>query len=131
MGFNLHFLKLFCPFIFFLFLVISNFVFPSTSHGIQPKTSPKEPAQYQVFYIKNAQPFFLDDNEGLINKKKKNKKGKVVKKRRKQIKNFKTRAFSVMLPKGFVPPSGSSPCHNEKPTSRLTFHCDLSSNTKP
>nr|GLL30217.1 hypothetical protein MIMGU_mgv11b022189mg [Ipomoea trifida] len=30
------------------------------------------------------------------------------------------RAFSAMLPKGFVPPSGSSPCHNTYPNS-VTF----------
>ncbi|XP_023633851.1 uncharacterized protein LOC111829322 [Capsella rubella] len=35
-------------------------------------------------------------------------------------------AFSVMLPKGFVPPSGSSPCHNQNPNSATTLFCDLS-----
>lgn len=34
--------------------------------------------------------------------------------------------FSVMLPKGFVPPSGSSPCHNQNPNSATTLSCDLS-----
>ncbi|CAN8274644.1 unnamed protein product [Cochlearia groenlandica] len=34
--------------------------------------------------------------------------------------------FSVMLPKGFVPPSGSSPCHNQNPNSVNTLYCDLS-----
>ncbi|CAH8306395.1 unnamed protein product [Eruca vesicaria subsp. sativa] len=34
--------------------------------------------------------------------------------------------FSVMLPKGFVPPSGSSPCHNQNPNSATTVFCDLS-----
>ncbi|RID78106.1 hypothetical protein BRARA_A00960 [Brassica rapa] len=34
--------------------------------------------------------------------------------------------FSVMLPKGFVPPSGSSPCHNQNPNSASTLFCDLS-----
>ncbi|CAG7886943.1 unnamed protein product [Brassica rapa] len=34
--------------------------------------------------------------------------------------------FSVMLPKGFVPPSGSSPCHNQNPDSASTLFCDLS-----
>ncbi|ESQ55576.1 hypothetical protein EUTSA_v10027023mg [Eutrema salsugineum] len=34
--------------------------------------------------------------------------------------------FSVMLPKGFVPPSGSSPCHNQNPNSATTLYCDLS-----
>lgn len=34
--------------------------------------------------------------------------------------------FSVMLPKGFVPPSGSSPCHNQNPNSATTLFCDLS-----
>ncbi|XP_019189272.1 PREDICTED: uncharacterized protein LOC109183671 [Ipomoea nil] len=40
------------------------------------------------------------------------------------------RAFSAMLPKGFVPPSGSSPCHNTYPNS-VTFFCDLSNAKKP
>ncbi|KAG2238907.1 hypothetical protein Bca52824_089767 [Brassica carinata] len=34
--------------------------------------------------------------------------------------------FSAMLPKGFVPPSGSSPCHNQNPNSATTLFCDLS-----
>ncbi|CAA7042775.1 unnamed protein product [Microthlaspi erraticum] len=34
--------------------------------------------------------------------------------------------FSVMLPKGFVPASGSSPCHNQSPNSATTLFCDLS-----
>ncbi|KAL1222936.1 hypothetical protein V5N11_013407 [Cardamine amara subsp. amara] len=29
--------------------------------------------------------------------------------------------FSVMLPKGFVPPSGSARCHNQNPNSANTF----------
>ncbi|OAY29137.1 hypothetical protein MANES_15G120700v8 [Manihot esculenta] len=132
MGFNRTLKKLFCIFIFLLFLVISNFAFPSSSssHEIQSKTAPKEPAQYQLFYIKNAPPFILD-SEGVYKKKRKN--GKMVRKRKKQIKNLKTRpaSFSVMLPKGFVPPSGSSPCHNEKPNNeRVAFYCDLST-SKP
>ena len=41
-------------------------------------------------------------------------------------KNDKGSAFSAMLPKGFVPPSGSSPCHNEDPqSSSLAFYCHL------
>ncbi|XP_010439870.1 PREDICTED: uncharacterized protein LOC104723237 [Camelina sativa] len=40
-------------------------------------------------------------------------------------------AFSVMLPKGFVPPSGSSPCHNQNPNSATTLFCDLSTQTQP
>ncbi|XP_010517553.1 PREDICTED: uncharacterized protein LOC104792979 [Camelina sativa] len=39
--------------------------------------------------------------------------------------------FSVMLPKGFVPPSGSSPCHNQNPNSATTLFCDLSTQTQP
>ncbi|KAL0727599.1 hypothetical protein Bca4012_023692 [Brassica carinata] len=34
--------------------------------------------------------------------------------------------YSAMLPKGFVPPSGSSPCHNQNPNSATTLFCDLS-----
>lgn len=33
--------------------------------------------------------------------------------------------YRAMLPKGFVPPSGSSPCHNTYPNS-VTFFCHFS-----
>ncbi|CAA0823718.1 Unknown protein [Striga hermonthica] len=36
------------------------------------------------------------------------------------------RRFSAMLPKGYVPPSDSSPCHNLYPNS-VAFFCHLSS----
>lgn len=35
------------------------------------------------------------------------------------------RQYSVMLPKGLAPPSGSSPCHNRYPDS-ITLYCELS-----
>ena len=43
----------------------------------------------------------------------------------KKKKKNKATAFSAMLPKGFVPPSGSSPCHNENPEF-VAFYCHLS-----
>ncbi|KAJ8761933.1 hypothetical protein K2173_006535 [Erythroxylum novogranatense] len=83
----------------------------------------KEPTpSRQVFYIKNTTPFFLDRKEQ-PNKNNGTKKRKMVKKRKKMIKNG---PFSVMLPKGLVPPSGSSPCHNYNPNSQATSFCDLS-----
>ncbi|KAM3361811.1 hypothetical protein P3S68_016665 [Capsicum galapagoense] len=39
------------------------------------------------------------------------------------------RTYSAMLPKGFVPPSGSSPCHNTYPNS-VAFFCQLSTTPK-
>lgn len=39
------------------------------------------------------------------------------------------RTYSAMLPKGYVPPSGSSPCHNTYPNS-VTFFCHLSTTNK-
>ncbi|KAL3376880.1 hypothetical protein AABB24_003348 [Solanum stoloniferum] len=38
------------------------------------------------------------------------------------------RTYTAMLPKGYVPPSGSSPCHNTYPNS-VTFFCHFS--TRP
>ncbi|KAH0696848.1 hypothetical protein KY290_014269 [Solanum tuberosum] len=35
------------------------------------------------------------------------------------------RTYTAMLPKGYVPPSGSSPCHNTYPNS-VTFFCHFS-----
>ncbi|KAJ4831676.1 hypothetical protein Tsubulata_020890 [Turnera subulata] len=133
MGCTLTLTNLFHAF-FFFFLLICNFSYanaliPSSSTHDQtkpkprPKSSPpQELSQYQVYYIKNTTPFFLDKEAGKNN----GKKGKAAKKRKKTSKNSKSRPFSVMLPKGLVPPSGSSPCHNAKPNSKVVFYCELS-----
>lgn len=108
----------------------------STANNYQPA------AAYQVLRIKNTTPFFLnkpEDRYQVLDKKKIRRRKTT--KRRKMYKKDKyyfrstststTRPFSVMLPKGFVPPSGSSPCHNDKPDSsssadRGTLFCGLS-----
>ncbi|XVF25476.1 hypothetical protein REPUB_Repub13aG0215600 [Reevesia pubescens] len=119
--------------ILFAFLLIS-YSFPASCKEIIPKIntddlSNYQPAgSYQVLRIKNIAPFFLSKQE--VDKKRKRR----MMKRRKINKsnNFKTnRPFSVMLPKGFVPPSGSSPCHNDKPDSDVAHAliCGLSATT--
>nr|DAD37541.1 TPA_asm: hypothetical protein HUJ06_008182 [Nelumbo nucifera] len=123
MGFN-HNVGFWAFFIFFLLSIITSFfASPSSSLVIKPADAPSslQPAQYQEFKIKNPRSLVL--NEELRSRKK----------RRKKIKNFGSRSFSAMLPKGFVPPSGSSPCHNDVPDS-LAFYCEYystTSNTKP
>ncbi|CAN1145829.1 hypothetical protein LINPERHAP2_LOCUS14906 [Linum perenne] len=100
-------------------------------------------AQYQVLHIKNATPFFLDGGRRHRPVKPTNnrREAKMKKKRiktttaasssaskKKGMMRSKSRPFSVMLPKGFVPPSGSTPaCHNDKPDTKLTvYSCRLS-----
>ena len=125
MGFNKNLKSSFYA-ILFLSLLLMSFLPPSSSHEIQPKapSSSNVPAHHsQVFYSMNTATFFLNKQD--LSNKKRNK----MMMRRKKVKNFKTRPFSVMLPKGSVPPSGSSPCHNEYPDS-VTLYCDLST-TKP
>ncbi|KAM4101193.1 hypothetical protein ACB094_05G125200 [Castanea mollissima] len=124
MGSNNNLKSFFCALLFFS-LLLGSFLPPSSSssssHEIQPKARSNVPAQYRMFYLENTETFFLNKQE-LSNKKRSNKK----KMRRKKIKNSGTGPFFAMLPKGIVPPSGSSRCHNDYPKS----YCTLS-NTKP
>ncbi|KAB2601444.1 hypothetical protein D8674_002449 [Pyrus ussuriensis x Pyrus communis] len=131
-----------CTFLFLLLLLLrtpsfsalSSFNSTSTSpkpHEIQlqspPAAVPTAPTpQYRVFYIKNTPPFELDKQEQIKKHRRMRHKKNRNKKRKKTTtkKDFKTRPFSVMLPKGFIPPSGSSPCQNAYPNS-VAFFCDL------
>ncbi|KAG6779375.1 hypothetical protein POTOM_015755 [Populus tomentosa] len=125
MGFNQTF-KFFCAFLLFLLISIVAFSSASSCHiVIQPSSPAKELTQYQVFYIKNTNPFILDKEPSKNRKEKR--KMLMMKRRKEMIKNFKTRSLSAMLPKGSVPPSGSSPCHNQKPNSKVTLSLKLSS----
>ncbi|KAK7412581.1 hypothetical protein VNO78_04054 [Psophocarpus tetragonolobus] len=76
------------------------------------------------FYLKNT------DYATSFTKQERFKKRRInmIKHRKKMLKNMQqSPSFSVMLPKGFVPPSGSSPCHNDQPNSMSSsFHCHLS-----
>ncbi|KAI4295429.1 hypothetical protein L6164_035488 [Bauhinia variegata] len=109
----------------------------SSSHEIQPQkpsNSNASPSHYQVFYLKNTNnPFSRQEHikkRAIRNRKRQNKKNQRQKQGKEMVKNnLNSRPFSVMLPKGFIPPSGSSPCHNMHPIS-LSFHCHLSA-TKP
>ncbi|PON43756.1 hypothetical protein TorRG33x02_333120 [Trema orientale] len=145
MGFTISTLSL-----IILFLVV---VSSSTTSTTLPSSSPSSTShevklgagqgggatgvRYRVFYLKNTTPFHntdrvRGDHQVVVvpttnNKKNKNKKTTTILKRKK-VKNLETTsrpAFSVMLPKGFVPPSGSSPCHNENPNS-VVFFCATS-----
>ncbi|GFS43161.1 hypothetical protein Acr_00g0084040 [Actinidia rufa] len=108
--------------LFLLLLLMSSFVLSSSSHEGEAHNVPSS----QVLYIKKATPFVFNKQEKGKNKKKMMKRRDL---KRGNIKNFETRPFSVMLPKGFIPPSGSSPCHNDEPNSVSSF-CKLST-TKP
>jgi hypothetical protein len=133
MGFNKNLNYFFVAILTFFLLITSTFPSPSSPHEIQPKALPAAainvaPAEFRVFQLKNTHTFFLDKEEDLMSKKKKRISRRRIPVRKKTRNNRKARPFSVMLPKGFVPPSGSSPCHNEYPTS--VSYCELST-TKP
>ncbi|XP_058726708.1 uncharacterized protein LOC131598091 [Vicia villosa] len=138
---------------FFMISHTSSSSSSSSSHSsnnnqqIQPRNPsshiPQISHYHQVFYLKNANPnadppTFLSRQERIKKRRmnrNKNNKNVMMKKHRKHrkkkiVKNKNMMKspgpFSVMLPKGFVPPSGSSPCHNDQPNS-MSFHCHLSS----
>ncbi|KAM7524989.1 hypothetical protein LguiA_014891 [Lonicera macranthoides] len=121
MAFN-QTLKIFALILFFLLPLIS-FTCPSppSSTKVQQANAPPN-----LFYIKNTTPIFLDKQA--LNNNVKKKRMRI--KRKKNHHRLDSRAFSAMLPKGFVPPSGSSPCHNDHPNS-VTFFCELSKEIKP
>ncbi|KAK2642828.1 hypothetical protein Ddye_024591 [Dipteronia dyeriana] len=117
-------------FVFLSFLIVVSFSCTasssSSSHEIQPRISASTAhikSRYQVLYIKKTKPFFLNQQQ---QQNKRSAKMMMKKKRSYSNKYYsKTKPFSVMLPKGFVPPSGSSPCHNTNPES-VAFYCALS-----
>ncbi|KAB2637197.1 hypothetical protein D8674_027731 [Pyrus ussuriensis x Pyrus communis] len=138
MGFSnsqITFYCMICTFLFLLRTPSSSALISSSSstsaspkpHEIQPQTPTAAiPTAAAVFYIKNTPPFEMDKQEPIKKNRKMRHKRNMNKKRKKTTtkKDFKTAPFSVMLPKGFVPPSGSSPCHNAYPNS-VAFFCDL------
>ncbi|GMI91651.1 hypothetical protein HRI_002834400 [Hibiscus trionum] len=129
--FNQTFNHFFAFLLIFVAFLLSYSPSPASCNEIHPKisTADRQPtAAYQVLHIKNTTPFFLNKPERGFEKKRKWKR-KVTKRRKINMdSNFKTRPFTVMLPKGFVPPSGSSPCHNDKPDSAVAqdLICGLS-----
>ncbi|KAF8021090.1 hypothetical protein BT93_G1499 [Corymbia citriodora subsp. variegata] len=106
-----------------LFLIVA---FPSLSDGTPSSTASSGPPsptrtrqqQLQEFRVKNGLPPSLLDR-GYYKKRK-------AMKRKLPTNDLRTRPFSVMLPKGFIPPSGSSPCHNDDPNDSVTVYCSLS-----
>ncbi|WOG84980.1 hypothetical protein DCAR_0104166 [Daucus carota subsp. sativus] len=122
--------------IFPILLLVTIFLslsVPCSSSSQEDQTPPPPAAAtyFRVFRINNTTPYFLKDQEpqqwrrhkNLIESKNKKTRRKT---RSSKNNNIDTRAFTTMLPKGFIPPSGSSPCHNDFPNS-ITFFCELSS----
>ncbi|KAL3739552.1 hypothetical protein ACJRO7_020893 [Eucalyptus globulus] len=104
-----------------LFLIVA---FPSLSDETPSPTassgvpSPTRQQHQPEFRVKNGlPPSFLGRGY--------HKKRKAMKWKR-PANDLRTRPFSVMLPKGFVPPSGSSPCHNDDPVASVAVYCSLS-----
>lgn len=104
-----------------LFLIVA---FPSFSDGARSSTAssslptPARQQQLPEFRVKSGPPpSFLD--RGYYKKRK-------GMKRKPPGNDLRTRPFSAMLPKGFVPPSGSSPCHNDDPVDSVAVYCSLS-----
>ncbi|XP_061374341.1 uncharacterized protein LOC133316587 [Gastrolobium bilobum] len=116
--------KCMCTTLFFLFLLSYTVSSHSSNQEIQPSST--TPSHYhQLFYLKNTNPMFSSRSQERF-KKRRIKRNKNMKHKKKKVKNLELRPFSVMLPKGFVPPSGSSPCHNDQPNS-VSFECHLTS----
>ena len=128
--------------LFTLFLISYTASYSSSSSTQENQLQPQNPSSsssttnpihyHQVFYLKNT-----DSSTSLSKQEQRFKKRRIkrnsknmmmMKHRKKMVKNLQqtrdsSRAFSVMLPKGFVPPSGSSPCHNDQPNSVSSFRC--------
>ncbi|ESW19896.1 hypothetical protein PHAVU_006G164500 [Phaseolus vulgaris] len=112
----------------------------STAVDIQhqnPSPTITPPQNYQIFYLKNT-PYTTPFTKQERFKKRRTRRNKNMMRHRKKmvVKNMHqsrdSRPFSVMLPKGFVPPSGSSPCHNDQPNSvSSSFHCHLTATAQP
>ncbi|KAL8460921.1 hypothetical protein ACS0TY_032427 [Phlomoides rotata] len=69
------------------------------------------------FQLKKTPPVFLNEKAPNLYR---------IRRKTRMMKNKKldSRSFSAMLPRGYVPPSGSSPCHNLFPNS-APFFCEF------
>ncbi|PIN04679.1 hypothetical protein CDL12_22787 [Handroanthus impetiginosus] len=92
-----------CISVFFILSLITSFACSTTTPLLD---------KFQTINAKETAPVNLLNEKGF----------KLKRKRMKKLDHSRT--FSAMLPKGYVPPSGSSPCHNLYPNS-VTFFCDL------
>ncbi|KAK8551410.1 hypothetical protein V6N13_119877 [Hibiscus sabdariffa] len=132
--FNQTLNRFFAFLLIFVAFLLSYSSSPASCNELHPKinstdSSDSQPAAaYQVLRIKNTTPFFLNKPERGFEKKRKRKRKMTKRRKINMDSNFKTRPFTVMLPKGFVPPSSSSPCHNDKPDSAVAqdLICGLS-----
>ncbi|KAL2341138.1 hypothetical protein Fmac_009078 [Flemingia macrophylla] len=121
--------KCMCTITLFIIFLLSYATSSTQEIQLQnPSSTIPSTQYYQVFYLKNTHSsatFFTKQERFKKRRIKRNKNH--MKQRQKMIKNMQqSRSFSAMLPKGFVPPSGSSPCHNDQPNSLSSFHCHLS-----
>ncbi|WVY94708.1 hypothetical protein V8G54_033796 [Vigna mungo] len=136
-------LKCMCTITLFILFLLSYTVSSSSSSTLaeiqHPNPSPTitPPQHYQMFYLKNT-PYTTPFTKQERLKKRRTRRNKNMMRHRKKIlsKNMHqsrdSQRFSVMLPKGYVPPSGSSPCHNDQPnTVSSSFHCHLSTTAQP
>ncbi|KAK4769939.1 hypothetical protein SAY87_030471 [Trapa incisa] len=109
----------------FLMLFISTFLFSSTysdealHYFPTPSYTPSSPTPSQIFHVSvnnPPSPFLKNQRKRSSTKRKKIRQDKM-----------NDGPFAAMLPKGTVPPSGSSACHNEKPDSVNYALCSLPS----
>ncbi|KAL1555855.1 hypothetical protein AAHA92_11546 [Salvia divinorum] len=95
-----------------IIIIIIALAFPSHSLSVKATLPQKD---FKTFHIKKPSPPFLRRGE----------KRNLPRRKRSRREKPDSRRFSAMLPKGYVPPSGSSPCHNVYPNS-VSFFCDYS-----
>ncbi|KAL4180552.1 hypothetical protein AMTRI_Chr13g92630 [Amborella trichopoda] len=82
----------------------------ASSLGEEPhRSDPSDGKQeQQVYKVKNSRPKVQSPREKELDK---------------RPKSWKMIPFNEMLPKGWFPRSGSSPCHNDTPDSLEFFEC--------
>lgn len=122
-------------FFFFLYLTCSKEFQYSKNLGWPPSEAPLSSYPHDDHEFYDTEPpynFFkkqiIRDEEGLGSRNSKKTRALKLKNNRGK-RSSDRRTYTAMLPKGFVPPSGSSPCHNTYPNS-ITFFCHLSNNNK-
>ncbi|KAG8385291.1 hypothetical protein BUALT_Bualt03G0026700 [Buddleja alternifolia] len=139
MGFKMILASIFIS-IFFLLSLIVSFACPTSllDHDNAPAVSKTTDFQADRFKIKKSSPVlpvFLNSNHQNKNddQKSSNLYTKRFMNRKRSMNKFEEASrrttFAAMLPKGYVPPSGSSPCHNVYPNS-VAFFCDFSAETR-
>ncbi|URE35215.1 hypothetical protein MUK42_03244 [Musa troglodytarum] len=118
MGFS-HCLALLSSLVFFLLFS------PPPSSAVAPSHLVPE-RDRQVFHVKKPRPGpYPSDGRRTKNSGWRRKASK-----RSPVYDLRARTFSAMLPRGFVPPSGSTWCHNDAPSS-INPLCEEKSVSRP